>query len=96
MEKHSTRLRATIESSFRAIAALSTLLVLSPLAASACERCFGAGSDSPVITALGLSMLSLVVVTGFVLTGITKFFRDMTLRAKKLEESGYTERVSEN
>jgi len=41
-------------------------------------------------------MLTLVAVTGVVLTGVTKFFRDMTLRAKKLHDAGYTERVSEN
>jgi hypothetical protein len=41
-------------------------------------------------------MLTLVVITGVVLTGVTKFFRDMTVRARKLEGAGYTERVSEN
>lgn len=57
----------------------------------ACETCFGAGSDSPVVTAIGLSMLGLLLVIGVVLTGVTKFFVNMERRARSLERSGFNE-----
>ena len=79
-----------------AVAGVGAATLFTPTAVLACEKCFGAGSDSPVVTAIGLSMATLAIVTGFVLTGITKFFRDMTVRARKLQDAGYTERVSEN
>jgi len=86
----------TVSLRIGSLAMLAAIALASPASAVACERCFGAGSDSPVVTAIGLSMATLAIVTGFVLTGITKFFRDMTVRAKKLQDAGYTERVSEN
>jgi hypothetical protein len=41
-------------------------------------------------------MMGLLVVTGFVLTGVTKFFVNMERRARSLERAGYEERVSTN
>lgn len=76
--------------------ATAALLAITPRAASACEVCFGVGADSPVVTAIGLSMLSLLLIVGFVLTGITKFFVDMSRRARGLDESGYDDHVSGN
>lgn len=80
----------------KAVLAIFLAWSCSPAIASACERCFGAGSDSPIVTAISLSMFALVVVTALVLTGVTKFFRDMTRRARSLEDSGYVDGVSGN
>lgn len=60
----------------------------------ACDKCFGAGADSPIVTAVNLSMLALVLVTGTVLTGITKFFTNMNRRTKLLNEFGFDEHSS--
>jgi hypothetical protein len=44
-------------------------------AIGACEKCFGALVDSPVVAAVSASMFLLLVVTSCVLGGITAFFR---------------------
>jgi hypothetical protein len=44
-------------------------------AIGACEKCFGAFVDSPVVAAVSASMFLLLVVTSCVLGGITAFFR---------------------
>lgn len=90
MKNHA--MKTTIRSLMPAMA----FLTFAPGTAKACEMCFGAGSDSPVVTAMGLSMMGLLVVTGFVLTGVTKFFVNMERRARSLERAGYEERVSTN
>ena len=59
---------------------------LSPGAAAACERCFGAGADSPIVTAIGLSMLSLLVLMGFVFGGIFSFFNQAHTRTQTLAQ----------
>ena len=59
---------------------------ISPGAAAACERCFGAGADSPIVTAIGLSMLSLLVLIGFVCSGIFSFFNQAHTRTQLLAQ----------
>jgi len=74
----------------------AAIVAIEPRVATACESCFGVGADSPVVTAIGLSMLSLLLIVGFVLMGITKFFVDMARRARGLDEAGYDDHVSGN
>jgi hypothetical protein len=85
-----------MNTALRILILATAFLSLAPGTARACEMCFGAGSDSPVVTAIGLSMLGLLLVTGFVLTGVTRFFLNMERRAKSLERAGFDERVSTN
>ncbi len=56
----------------------------SPGISYACERCFGAGADSPLVTAIGFSMLSLLLIIGFVFGGIASFFNQANSRAREL------------
>ena len=77
-----------------AISLVGLAALSSPDVALACERCFGAGSDSPVVAAISLSMFTLLVVVSVVMTGITKFFTHSARRAKLLDEFGFDERTS--
>lgn len=52
----------------------------------ACERCFGAGLDSPIVTAIGISMLVLLAMIGFVFTGIISFFNQAHNRSRSIAE----------
>ena len=65
--------------------AAATLWLLSPGVSLACERCFGAGSDSPIVSAIGISMLGLLIMIGFVFGGIVSFFNQANRRARLLE-----------
>jgi len=67
---------------------MGLLAAFRPGTAAACERCFGAGADSPTVAAIGLSMLSLLVMVGFVFTGIVRFFNQSNERSKQLSEDG--------
>ena len=76
---------------FRIIAAFAigfAFWLLDPDIALACERCFGAGSDSPIVSAIGISMLGLLIMIGFVFGGIVAFFNQSNKRAKLLAEEG--------
>lgn len=76
----------------RFFAAFLILLVafgLEPDAASACERCFGAGSDAPAVAAVSASMFALLVVISSVFVGVVGFFRNVQRRTEALEASEY-------
>lgn len=61
-----------------------TYLVV-PGVALACEQCLGTGgANGPTIRALFFSMASLLLMIGFVGTGIGAFFFNMRQRARKL------------
>ena len=65
-----------------------------PSVAFACERCFGAAADSPIVSAIGISMLSLLVLVGFVFGGIFSFFSRSNARAREMERvTGEAERI---
>ena len=64
-----------------------TVIQLLPNVVAACPRCFGAGVDSPITHGISMAMLSLVLFTGGVMTGIILFFLKMRKRMK-LYESG--------
>ena len=66
------------------IALSGTALLLLPQTAYACERCFGAGANGPVVQAISLSMLALLVMTVVVWGGIVTFFGNMEKRSKML------------
>lgn len=68
-----------------AVYALAGIWMTFPAISSACERCFGAGSDSPIVSAIGISMLGLLVMIGFVFGGIVSFFNQANNRAKAIE-----------
>lgn len=61
---------------------------LTPDAALACERCFGAGSDAPAVAAVSASMFALLVVISSVFVGVVGFFRNVQRRTEELEASG--------
>lgn len=65
---------------------IATAFAFSPGAAAACERCFGAGVDSPIVIAIGFSMLTLLVLMGFVSGGIFSFFSQANTRAQILAQ----------
>ena len=50
----------------------------------ACEMCFGAAVDSPVVYGISLAMLLLLGMTGLVWGGIVLFFGNMERRARLL------------
>ena len=58
-----------------------------PEVSQACERCFGAGSDSPIVSAIGISMLALLTLIGVVFTGIISFFNQANNRSQSLAEN---------
>ncbi len=55
-----------------------------PETAHACEKCFGAAADSPVVYAIGISMLTLLVMIIGVWGGLLSFFRNMEKRRRML------------
>ncbi len=55
------------------IAAASGVLMLVPLAADACTRCFGMGVDSAVTQGISMAMGGLLVMLGIVWGGIGMF-----------------------
>ena len=63
---------------------LAGVALLLPETVYACEKCFGAGADSTVASAISLSMLALLVMTVVVWGGIVTFFNNIDKRAKKL------------
>lgn len=60
---------------------------LSPDAAAACERCFGAGSNAPAVAAVSASMFALLVVISSVFVGVVGFFRNVHRRTAQLEDA---------
>ena len=74
----------------KACVVLAGMAVLAfPEAASACEMCFGAGSDETTVKALFMSMLALFSMVTFVWGGIGLFFVNMRRRAKRLEPGDF-------
>jgi len=69
---------------FTATFILICMWIALPSVGLACERCFGAGSDSPIVSAIGVSMLGLLVMVGFVFGGILSFFNQANNRAKAI------------
>ena len=70
---------------FLSILAGGFLWMLVPAAALACEQCLGTGgANGPTIRALFFSMASLLLMIGFVGTGIGAFFFNMRQRSRKL------------
>ncbi len=60
-------------------------LTLFPHTAVACEMCWGAGAgENPVTQGIGMAMLLLIGVTGFVGGGVGAFFLRMRRRARLL------------
>lgn len=59
-----------------------------PEASMACERCFGAGADAATNRAVGGSMLVLIVLLGFMGSGIFSFFNGAHRRAAELANEG--------
>ncbi|NNF03772.1 MAG: hypothetical protein HKN17_04835 [Rhodothermales bacterium] len=60
---------------------------VAPDAASACERCFGAGTDAPAVAAVSASMFALLVVISSVFMGVIGFFRNVQRRTAELERN---------
>ena len=73
--------RATILTLFLLVVAAS------PEAVSACERCFGAGSDAPAVRAVSASMMVLFALMSGVFMGIVGFFRKMSVLSEDLEQA---------
>lgn len=63
----------------------SALLIALPDIILACDKCFGAGVDTPVTQGISLAMMALLGITGSVLGGITAFFLFLRRRAKMFE-----------
>lgn len=59
--------------------------IFDPVAAAACETCFGAKVDTPTTRGIALAMLLLVGMTGVVWGGIGAFFLHLRRRARMLE-----------
>jgi len=68
----------------RTTALVAVLGVATPGVTLACERCFGAAVDSPVIAAISASMFLLIVLITGVFGGIVQFFRNVHEREKTL------------
>ncbi len=68
--------------SFAAVLLLSALL---PLAAVACEVCWGAGVDTPTTRGISMAMLALIGMTGLVGSAIGAFFYNMNRRSEMLQ-----------
>jgi len=60
---------------------LLAFVAVIPASAFACERCFGAGADSPTVAAIGVSMMTLLILVSFVFTGIARFFNQSYQRS---------------
>ncbi len=58
----------------------------SPASALACEKCFGAAGDSPVVYAIGISMLALLVTIVGVWGGFIAFFNKVEKRGRMLAD----------
>lgn len=70
------------------LGAFAVMIVqLIPNIVVACPRCFGAGVDTPVTQGISFAMLSLILITGGVLSGIVLFFLKMRKHAKQYELS---------
>lgn len=70
---------------FFSILAGAFLWMLVPAVSLACEQCLGTGgANGPTIRALFFSMASLLLMIGFVGTGIGAFFFNMRQRSRKL------------
>ena len=69
-----------------AILSASLLWVMSPETSLACERCFGALVDSPIITAISASMFLLLVLVTGVFGGFVAFFRNIRSREKAIAQ----------
>jgi len=57
-----------------------------PALASACERCFGAGSDAAAVQAVSSSMFALLMMTVVVFTGLLSFVRKIAGNETQLED----------
>ncbi|MCZ6756870.1 MAG: hypothetical protein O7C39_01175 [Bacteroidetes bacterium] len=63
---------------------LACAWMILPEVTLACERCFGAGLDSPIVTAIGISMLVLLAMICVVFTGIISFFNQANNRSRSI------------
>lgn len=63
---------------------LMVVWLVRPETSLACEKCFGAAVDSPVVYAIGFSMLALLVTIIFVWGGIIAFFNNVERRGRLL------------
>ena len=68
----------------QALVAVALLWSQSPSLALACERCFGAGADSPTVQAIVASMMALFVIFGVVFGGVFSFFNNQHSRTRML------------
>jgi hypothetical protein len=62
-------------------------LALAPSAASACESCYGANTDSPLVDAAKVGMLLLLAVTLSVQGGFVAFFLHLRKKARRFQEA---------
>jgi p-aminobenzoyl-glutamate transporter AbgT len=61
--------------------------LMTPEFATACDRCFGAGSDAPAVRAVTASMMGLFIVMSFVFGGVFSFFNGANNRAMEIERA---------
>jgi len=67
------------------IAALA-FWAMGPTLASACERCFGAGSDAASVAAVSTSMFALLMMTVVVFSGLLSFVRKVAGNEMALDD----------
>jgi hypothetical protein len=66
---------------------LLAVLALAPSVASACESCYGAATESPLIDAAKVGMFLLLAVTLSVQGGFVAFFLHLRRRAKRYAQA---------
>ena len=72
----------------RAIAgAFALALLLAPRAAEACESCYGANTDSPLVDAAKVGMFLLLGITLSVQGGFVAFFLHLRRRARRIQDA---------
>ncbi|RMH77299.1 MAG: hypothetical protein D6681_20965 [Calditrichaeota bacterium] len=65
------------------------VLLFLPDLAAACDKCFGAGVDTPTTRGIGMAMLALLILTTMIFGGIIGFFVHMNRRARLLASGNY-------
>ena len=71
----------------RRLLVLAVLLALAPGAAEACESCYGAATDSPLIDGAKVGMFLLLAVTLSVQGGFVAFFLHLRKKARLYHEA---------
>ncbi len=82
MKRRTSYLRATL--------ILGIVILASPEASYACEKCFGAAADSPTVQAIGASMFGLLMMITFVFGGVFSFFNRAHTRGIAIAEGHVT------